>query len=118
MRSLLVGPVLLALTGCKDFFGCDHIAKWGIVAKVVDATTALGVTGAVAVARDGAFVDTLLALSPPASATHAGATERSGRYRLDVIAPGYQLWSREGIRVREDGCHVETVRLTVSLTPQ
>jgi hypothetical protein len=81
---------------------------------VVDAATATPVPGSLlAVASEGAFVDTLERVFD----VWAGVIEREGVYRLEVAAPGYHFWIREGIRVRGGACHVETTDVEVRVTP-
>ena len=44
-----------------------------------------------------------------------GAYERAGSYSVLVLKDGYVPWSRSGVRVFEDKCHVITVSLEARL---
>jgi hypothetical protein len=111
---LAVAAIPVVTAACP---GCDDFAAPGITGLVLDAVTRQGVTvPVVAVAQDGAFVDTLFFFQRYSN--FAGAYERVGTYRVQVSATGYQLWERNGIRVwMEDDCHVQPVVLDVRLTP-
>jgi hypothetical protein len=115
-RTAIVLPLLGLLTASCDFpLSCTLEARWGIRATVVNATTGAPVPGPlVAVAFEGALADTLQRVFD----VWAGVIERAGVYRLAVSAEGYQLWIREGVRVREGRCHVETTDVEVRLTPR
>ena len=109
----LAAPVF---TGACQRFGCDAYAAPGIHARVRDGVTGEGVTTEVlAVAYEGAYSDTLLSLG--SDSLQSGVYERAGVYRLEVTGAGYVFWMRQGIRVRDEGCHVGTVQIDVWLTP-
>ena len=113
-------PIVLAIpvvTGACMEPGCDDYAAPGIVVNVRDAVTGQGLTQPlVAVAQEGAYVDTLGVVM--SYVRYAGAYERVGTYRVEVHGEGYQLWERTSIRVQmEDKCHVRPVVLDVRLTP-
>lgn len=120
-RPLLAAASALLLAGCDGLVGpgrtCSAIALPALIVDVRDAATdaPLG-PGARVVARAGRFADTL---HVPADADQPGpyglAYERAGVYTVTVEAPGYRPWSREGIRVGADGCHVETVSVVARL---
>ena len=73
----------------------------------------------VAVVRDGAYVDTLVAsplVRPDSLVLRVrGASERPGTYAITVSHPEYGEWRRTGIQVRASECHVVTRRFTVPL---
>lgn len=118
MRLVLVFAIS-TLSACLDYFvvgACTTILQPGIRAVVRDSTTNAGLAAsAVAVVREGTFIDTLRAT---ADSVLFGADERAGTYRLEVSHPDYRTWSRDGIRVTSDRCHVRTVRVPVLLVPQ
>ena len=108
-------PCVLAFPACADQVCLDY-AVMGIQATVEDATTGAAVVPTLAVAFEGEYADTLF---HGGGGTMFGVTERAGTYRLEVTAPGYVFWLRQGIRViEEDGCHVRTTNVVVRMTPQ
>lgn len=46
-----------------------------------------------------------------------GAGERAGTYTMLVDAEGFEPWSRSGIEVEADACHVIPEHIEVRLTP-
>ena len=70
--------------------------------------------GARIIARDGAFADTAKHTSQY-EGPYALARERAGTYTVTVEQDGYRLWSRGGVRVTRDECHVRTVSLVARL---
>ncbi len=63
------------------------------------------------VAREGDFANTLRGTDSIVS----GAHERAGTYRVELSAPGYLDWSRDGVKVDRDACHVQTAQLRALL---
>lgn len=113
-RSLPLLAIPLLLQGCTTA-GCDDILIYGIWASVRDSITGAGITSDLrGVVREGTFVDSLQ--SHQASEL-VGADERAGTYRLEVSATGYQDWSRGGIVVLDEGCHVKNVHVVVRMKP-
>ncbi len=117
-RSARVGLLAaLAVAGCNvEPIGpiCTAIAVFGINLEVRGAGGAPAAQGAIGVAREGAFVDTLLVLD---ELRMAGAVERAGTYELEVSKPGHETWSATNVTVTEDECHVIPVQLDVNLIP-
>jgi hypothetical protein len=122
---VLLGAVALLLVGCGqpfDPFGpgshvCTAIAIPGVAVDVRDSVTNAHVgRGARIVATSGRFADTLRV---PADSDYEGAyglaTERPGVYTVTVEREGYRPWSRTGIRVDADECHVRTVSVVARL---
>ena len=115
--------LLAALTiGSACFLGpgdCTTELRYGLVVLVRDAATgAPAGHGATATAQDGAYVETLHFNGGPGSAdslSFVGAGERPGRYEVRVNKTGYQPWSRRGIQVKSDACHVQPVMLEARL---
>jgi hypothetical protein len=91
---------------------CTDIAIAGIGVVVVDSVSGAPITVPFKVAaRDGAYTDSVLVTPSEESASagpYALAFERTGTYRVEVTADDYQPWSRTGVTVRDDGCHVHT----------
>jgi hypothetical protein len=97
---------------------CTADFRYGVVVEVRDSVTgAPAADGARLIARDGAYADTSdqLPFRDPLLLRAAG--ERGGRYDLTVQKSSYREWTRTGVRVREDGCHVIPVRLVARLQP-
>jgi hypothetical protein len=108
--------------GCNDVpVVCTAIAVPGIQVDVRDSVTGLPATdGALGIARDGAYVDTLETLpttGPLPSPTMLGAWERQGTYDVTISKTNYLTWSAAGVRVSGDACHVTTVKLEANLQP-
>jgi hypothetical protein len=45
----------------------------------------------------------------------SSAGERAGTYDLTIRSPGYRDWTRTGVEVTKDQCHVRPVTLTARL---
>lgn len=96
---------------------CTAHYRFGLTVLVRDSSTASPAgDGAIVTAQDGSYVETLTAF-PGAwdSVTFVGAGERPGRYAISVSKPGYRSWVRRGVRVGEDGCHVQGVTIEARL---
>lgn len=115
--------VLLWVTGC-DFLenqnqgkgACTAIALPAIRLKVVSASgDPLPPSSAVVQIRDGSFVDSTQVTSSDWTGL---AHERSGTYTIVVEKPGYQTWTKAGVKVERDRCHVQTVELVAELRPK
>jgi hypothetical protein len=124
-RSRLVLAVAPLLAGCNlspTETACTADIRPAIEVTIRDAGSgeylAAQATGAV---TDGAFRDTLRLSSGRRVdgvmiwQTRSGAAERPGTYRVEVTAPGYAPWVREGVRARDGECHVGTVGLDARL---
>ena len=112
----LVGLSLLLLAGCgddEDHIVCTLIAVPGLEITIVDSVTSAPVIDAFVLARDGAFVDTLMVWDNTAQ----GAWERTGVYEVTVEKEGYLMWKKSGVLVEGDVCHVHTVKATALLQP-
>src|SRR4029077_10742261 len=113
LLATLMTPCIVT-AACDGGLICTSEARPGISAIVRDSVTGAGLaTGAVAVARERAFVDTLRGRD----SVMRGAYERAGTYQLEVSRSGYQPWAKSGVRVAEGKCHVATTRLAVFLVP-
>jgi len=112
--SLALGS--LGLASCSDGdVVCTLEARPAIAVVVLDSITGAGLAAnAKAVAREGAFADTLRGIDSLVSGVH----ERAGTYRVEVSIPGYRDWIREGVRVEQDQCHVQTARLRALVVRQ
>lgn len=107
----VVAVVLVGGCGVLDPIICTTEARPGLRVAVVDSVTGDTIPEATVVAEEGAYQETLNLYGGVAH----GAYERAGTYRVDVTAAGYEPWSREGVQVTEDECHVRTVDITARL---
>ena len=121
----LPGAAVLSSCASNEIVGCDASFDAGILLRALDASTGGVVTdAAVAVARDGQFVDTLeygrfagWPDLPAGEAILAGVPERPGVYALRVTAPGYRTWDAAGVRVARQGCSVVQTRVVARMQP-
>lgn len=107
--TLVIGAA--AFTGCDlvTDTACTSIMVPALMVDVVDSTTnAPAGSGARIIATDGAYADTT-------TGGGALAGERPGLYTVTVEQEGYRTWSRSGIRVTRDECHVRTERIVARL---
>lgn len=118
-RHLPLALGVLTLGGCVPGFACDSLGAYAVNVEVQDSATGASIVrGATLVVRDGAYADSMRMESdmPPVL---AAAAERPGIYEVLVRRPGYQTWTREGVRVRRGGrCNaLQPVRLVAKLSP-
>jgi hypothetical protein len=123
LRLLALASTLLTAVSCSDLFGgvCTEEARAAIVLEIRNAVTAAPLAdSSTALVTDGSFSDTLQLCGQTSSLewlSRCGPFERPGTYNVVVARPGYQSWSRAGVRVTHDDCHVQTVTLQVRLEP-
>lgn len=120
-RALALAAAVPGLA-CNDLpVMCTAIAVPGIQVDVRDSVTGLPATdGALGIARDGPYVDTLETLptaGPLPSPTMLGAWERRGTYDVTITKANYLTWSATGVHVTGDACHVTTLTLDANLQP-
>ncbi|MEX2110174.1 MAG: hypothetical protein WD802_06205 [Gemmatimonadaceae bacterium] len=117
MRPLL--PLVIALaTGACNLPGtvaCTLEARAAVSVDVRDSVTnaAFG-RGSTIIARDGAYADTA-EITGVVDGPYGLAYERAGTYTVTVDQQGYRQWSRAGISVTKDECHVRGVSITARL---
>lgn len=120
-RNVLVFAGVAVLAGCDLITGpaCTTEARPALTVDVRDSiTNATAGPGARIIARDGAFADTVLVPTDDAARfPYQLAHERAGTYTVTVERDGYRPWSRSGVRVTKDECHVRTLALTARLQP-
>jgi hypothetical protein len=105
---------------------CTAEAKAGLVISIEDSLS--GSKGPFAgvnyVAREGtAFSDSTLVAAVPAQVSGLAfsvglAYERVGTYAVTVKATNYRPWTKSGVVVAKDACHVIPVSLVARLVPQ
>lgn len=118
---LLLGMISCDILESRTGVLCTDNFERGLEVRVQDSLTgAPAASGAMLIARDGAYADT--AVVPPTAANPdawvlAAAGERPGTYTVTVTKDGYLTWERTGVVVRMDdyGCHVVTVELVARL---
>ncbi len=122
VRQLL--PLLIAATvaeACTSPSGliCTTEYRFGLAITVVDSVTASPPATAILIARSGTFVDSVGPIAPYLVDVNAApvlilysAGERAGTYDVTVRAPGYKDWTRSGINVSRDVCHVRLTAIT------
>lgn len=96
---------------------CTMIFVYGLSVEVRDAVTGAGIaSGAVVVARDGSYSETLES-GPADSVSVHGAGERAGTYTIIVTRPGYAAWTSPPVTVTADECHVHPEVVQARLAP-
>ncbi len=98
---------------------CTLEARQGIAVEVSDSVTGAVITrGYTVIVTEGAYRDSVsFPLEGPLPYPDF-AVERAGTYRVTVRSSGYKEWTRAGVHVTADECHVRTVILAVRLQPQ
>jgi hypothetical protein len=92
---------------------CTAEAVPGSVVEISDSLTGEALTGpAAGEVREGTHWEHLVFHG---SAVARAATERPGRYDVEVRHAGYRTWTMRGVRVVRDVCHVRTVTLQARL---
>jgi hypothetical protein len=97
---------------------CTTDFRFGLVVSVVDEQTRTPVAaGATVLIVDGAYRDSVVVPGDPSDESRqlALAGERPGIYTIVVNKPGYASWSRAGVEVTRDDCHVQPVAVTAEL---
>jgi hypothetical protein len=84
------------------------------VVQVTSAQTGEGIGDAVLTLTEGDYSETL---SGSGTGSYSGADERPGTYTLTAAAEGFASQTIENIVVESLVCHVNTVTLSVELTP-
>jgi hypothetical protein len=113
--GLALFVVSLALSGC-EMGACTLSVEPGVLVEIRDAVegTPIAATASGSIS-EGSFQDSLRLYD--GTLTRAGADEREGTYTVRVLHTGYVPWERTGVRVRDTGCHVDTVTLEADLQP-
>jgi hypothetical protein len=118
---------LLFLAGCHFLAPTDPVVCLGVISRAIEVEVRDAETGqpaahgAVGIAREGNFVDSLQIsgwMSYPSAESAlmlGGVEERPGLYSIRVEKDGYEPWERSGVRADKDACGVITVRLRAYL---
>jgi hypothetical protein len=121
LRTLVaIASMVLGLGGCEspaEPVVCTTIAVQAITLTVVDGTSGQRVCDATVTVVDGSFSQVLPPFPGSATeCTYSGPTERAGTYEVRVSRAGYQPATERNVRVTADVCHVNPVRLTMTLS--
>jgi len=117
-RSIIAGISVLAagLVACSEPQGiaCTLEFRYGLSITVLDGAGAPAADGALGLAVEGSYVDTMMVFLPE---TLVGAGERAGTYDITITKDGFMTWTAENITVTADECHVIPVSLDANLVP-
>jgi hypothetical protein len=96
---------------------CTALYAYGLTVTVQDSITGSpAAAGATVMARDGAYLDSaVIVASAPQNSSVGLAGERAGTYAVTVSKAGYQAWTKTGIQVTKEVCHVHGVAVTAKL---
>jgi hypothetical protein len=119
--AVLLAVALFSIVSCEDDPAdpvvCTTEFVYGLEIVLLDSETG-GPTGlgTIAVITDGDYEERALCEDRgPLGVAAVAAGERAGNYDITIDAEGYQVWTRENVRVTADKCHVRTVRVTAEL---
>ena len=114
----------LALAACKDLSApiCGTEQLYALRVSLADSLTGqIGPFRNVAmVAVDGSYKDSVFVGNVPANPTlnvYPLAREHAGTLTLTIRADGYATWTKAGVLVEHDDCHVFPVSLGARLSP-
>jgi hypothetical protein len=112
--ALAVLVVSLGIGSCSQWGGCTLSVEPGVLVGIRDAADGAPIAAtASGTITDGSYQDSLRLYD--GTLMRAGAEEREGTYTVQVRHTGYVPWERRAIRVRDTGCHVDTVTLQADL---
>lgn len=119
---LLATPVALSLAACAspepaDDFTCTSNLLFALAVDVHDSATGASLHGARGAVHDGTYVDSLRGPAAPDDTTFEAAGERAGTYTVELVRPGYQPFSRAGVVVTRDECHVHAQLVRAAMVP-
>ena len=102
---------------------CTMELRYAVAAQVVGPPASFVPEESWMIVRDGEYVDSATFLTYYDSQTGepvyiaAAAEEREGIYSVTVRSPGFREWTREGVRVKGDRCHVTSQWVFPVLVP-
>ena len=117
VRRLFVVAATLVSGACNvpGTTACTLEARAAVSVDVRDSVTNAAVgRGSRIIARDGTYADTA-EITSAFDGPYGLAYERPGTYTVTVDQQGYRPWSRAGINVTKDECHVRGVPITARL---
>jgi len=119
---LLLTAVVPLCSGCDAVSPrlCTLEARPAVSVEIRDAVTAAPLADSSTVrVTDGSVTDTLHLCGLTEDyrwLSRCGFEERPGTYDVRVTRSGYAPWSRSGVHVARDECHVQTAVLRATLT--
>lgn len=121
-RASVAGPLgrwfVVVSTSLVAGCGCDAVATRSLFITVVDERTQASIAaGATIRVVDGAFEETTEVPADFGAGAVGMVFDRPGRYSVTVTKSGYQVWSREGVVVPQEGCSVRTAQVQARLVP-
>ena len=118
-QNIPSGNYRATLKVTKGGVACTEEARPALMVALADSLTGAtgGFTAVTIRAMDGACADSIVMATYPDqfNGPVALAYERRGTYTVSVSANGYATWSKAGVVVSGDQCHVSTVSLTARL---
>lgn len=98
---------------------CPKAPMPAIVVHLVDSLSGSPVLApSEVVATEGVYADTVRGPPEPfAPGWAALAPGRPGTYHVDATAEGYRPWAKDGVRVPQDECGVQTVEPQALMQP-
>ena len=113
--------LLVLLAGCYQSGAVEPILctaqfVFGLTVTVVDQSTGDPIADeATMTLRAGSYEE--IVTDSWDGSTLSGAGERPGTYTITIEHPGYTTWTRTGIEITADDCHVIPVLITAELVP-
>lgn len=113
-------PTVASCDALQNLTGgdCTTVAVPAISITVIDSVTRAGLfQGTTVRAIDGSYIDSVTMTENPGAdiVPISLAFEHAGTFRVTVTHPGYIAWIATDVRVKKDGCHVQTAQLTADL---
>jgi hypothetical protein len=98
---------------------CTALFAYGLSVTVVDSVTGTPASaGATVIASEGTYADSVVVPATASNSSSIGlAGERAGTYLVTVRKTGYKTWTKSGIVVTKDECHVKGVAITAKVQP-
>jgi hypothetical protein len=123
-RMFMAVPIIAITAGCTAPAGgggtiCTAIFAFGLSVTVADSVTgAPAAAGTTVVASQGSYADSVIVPATASNSASLGlAGERAGTYLVTVRKSGYKTWTKSGIVVTKDECHVKGVAVTAKIQP-
>lgn len=121
-RAVATAPLfILAQCTKQGAQSCPLSSEPAVVVDIRDNGEGLPLAAvARGVIRDGAYVDSLRphegrGTAPFVLTSRAAGFDRPGTYSVEVYAPGYKAWRRDGVTVIQGACRVRTRNLHAEL---
>ena len=120
MRWCAIVAVAFAVQGCgiQGPEICTLEGRFSVVVQVRDSPTG-GQPGSTPTGTmtDGSFRETMSGGPWNGIYELMGGDERPGTYDVEIRAAGYRPWRVQGVKVKDDGCHVITAKLDARMVP-